>query len=204
MSLVDEIKKYLNSYLRKAEQQRDKKQMLEMAKIMSNTINKQVKDFKTSKDLYCEDFEQYIQFIKNKIIMEDVELGENIESELKITIYSLCEKIDTSDELKNTISISMTSFFLTEILTSYVEAADIIEVYGKTQSWEKVDNLIKNRDKESYSFKELAKVMLKYADTGIDFIDRYYPEIKEEDIYAKLYNIRLSLQVNDENGLLSQ
>ncbi len=73
-------------------------------------------------------------------------------------------------------------------LYHFIDAAEVMETYATTKSWEEVERTINNQGHSGFTFSCLRDVLLDYSIMGVEFIDRFDPDsISTDDERKKAY-----------------
>ena len=89
-----------------------------------------------------------------------------------------------------------------QALYHYIDAAEIMDIYAKTKSWEKVTKTLKNQGHSGYTFSCLKDILLDYSLIGVEFINRFDPNLINRDKERKkVYLERKSYLEQLENNI---
>ena len=70
----------------------------------------------------------------------------------------------------------------------YIDAAEVMEAYATTHSWEEVQRIVNNQGHGGYTFECLRDILLDYALMGTEFADRFSPNsINKDENFKKAY-----------------
>ena len=65
-------------------------------------------------------------------------------------------------------------------LYHYMDAAEVMDTYATTKSWEEVEKTIENQGHSSHTFACMRDILLDYSLMGVEFIERFDPDSLEK------------------------
>lgn len=87
--------------------------------------------------------------------------------------------VKITDELKDYLDEDKSCII--GALYHFIDAAEVMEVYATTKSWEEVARTVSNQGHSGHTFSCMRDVLLDYSLMGVEFIDRFDPDSINKD-----------------------
>lgn len=83
--------------------------------------------------------------------------------------------------------IEADDYTIIDNLYNFMDAGRIMKTFDEIKSFEKVREVIREQGHSGYTFSGMASVMLQYSSIGVEFIDRFCPNMIKDKEFKKLY-----------------
>ena len=94
--------------------------------------------------------------------------------------------VEITDELKEYLDMDKT--IIINAIYHFIDAAEVMEVYAKTHSWDEVEKTVNNQGHSGLTFGALRNILLDYALMGTEFADRFSPHsVDVDENFRKAY-----------------
>ena len=139
--------------------------------------------------IYSSSAEEYLkwlgEFAKYCLPEKVEEWNENIR---KILYSVIVPKHKFKDDPHVKRIVESNEYAIIDSLYNFMNAAEIMETYDKTNSWECVREKIKEQGHTGFTFSGLSNVMIEYSKIGVEFIENLDPDrINRDESFKKYY-----------------
>lgn len=139
-------------------------------------------------EIYSASAEKYLKWLEEYTKFCIPEMVDEWKKVTRKIVYSpLVPKMQFRNSPETKILISNNDYEIIDDLYNFMNAGKIMETFNETHSWEKVREVIREQGHSGYTFSGLSIVMLQYSLIGVEFIDRFNPNMSKDKEFKKLY-----------------
>lgn len=139
--------------------------------------------------VYSSSAEEYIQWLEQFAKYCIPEMANEWKERIRTIIYSVIAvkpKYENDPSIKR--EIRNNEYVIIDSLYEYMNAAEIMEAYDKTKSWEYVNQILSEQGHTGWTLSGLSNIMIQYSLIGVDFIEKFAPNrISRDSKFKKRY-----------------